>query len=399
MRINILPFVVVFALAAGLAAAQGWEPLTPLPAPRYSGAAIALGGRIYYIGGSVMGGQKTNTVFVYDTAAMTWDEAETLKTARHRFGAVELDGKIYVFGGWGIGGVLLQSVECYDTATGHWSDIETLPGGRASVFSGATIFGGHRVWCTGGWTGAQALSENLAFDPATGHWQAHASMPTALGEGMCASDGQALYCAGGTPNGGAPVATFLIYDAMYDEWYTGWPDMPSARMAGVGLSDGDVWIIGGALADGSTTTVDEEIDYHRVWREDDPIPEPRRFLAGCIVPPDSSGGLGHFFIIGGLDSLLQPVATVWRGFVPLGVEEKLALPVHHGAGASIVRAGMKLEAPVWAGAVGTMVEANGRVAAVVRSGSTCPAVPAGLYVIRWQAPGAAVTSRAVIMVR
>jgi N-acetylneuraminic acid mutarotase len=400
MRSTTYVVVLALTLAVGLAAAQAWEPVASLPSPRYSGEAVFLGGKVYYIGGSVVGGLKTNTVFVHDTALATWNEAETLNVARHRFGTAALDGKIYVFGGWGNGGVLLKSAECYDTATGHWSFIETLPGGRASVFSGATIFGGLRVWCAGGWTGTQALSENLAFDPATGHWRTLASMPTALCEGMSACDGSALYCAGGTHDGGAPVATFLIYDALSDVWYTHWPDMPAARMAGAGVSDGGgVWIIGGVLATGATTAVDEQIDYHRVWREDEPIPEPRRFCAACLVPPDSTGWYAHMYILGGLDSLLQPVATVWRGFAPLGVEEKLVVPAYHGAGTSIVRAGTSLEAPEVTEAVGTMVAADGRVAAIVHPGDSCPAVAAGLYVVRWQARGAAAVTRAVIVVR
>jgi len=43
-----------------------WTALTPLPVPTFEGAAVALDGKIYYMGGTDLDGNVLNTVYVYD---------------------------------------------------------------------------------------------------------------------------------------------------------------------------------------------------------------------------------------------------------------------------------------------------------------------------------------------
>ncbi len=45
-----------------------WTALTPLPVPIFEGAAVAMDGRIYYMGGTDIDGNILNTVYVYDPA-------------------------------------------------------------------------------------------------------------------------------------------------------------------------------------------------------------------------------------------------------------------------------------------------------------------------------------------
>ena len=106
--------IILIGLACALASAQTWDTLAPLPAPRYSGAAVVLNDMVYYLGGSVTGGVKTASVLVYNPVADSWTLGDSMLTARHRFGAVECNASLYVFGGWGNGGELLNSAECYD---------------------------------------------------------------------------------------------------------------------------------------------------------------------------------------------------------------------------------------------------------------------------------------------
>jgi hypothetical protein len=108
---------------------------------------------------------------------------------------------------------------------------------------------------------------------------------------------------------------------------------------------------------------------------------------------------GHIYVIGGLDSLMQPVATVWRGFAPLAVAGLPSERIVRGAGASVARAGALLPSPLGADATGKLVSADGRVAATMRSGGPCPSVAAGVYAAIWQIRGSAAVSRALVVVR
>ena len=47
---------------------QGWREIAPMPAPRSQGAAVAIGSRIYVVGGA-QGDRLVSPTYVYDTAA------------------------------------------------------------------------------------------------------------------------------------------------------------------------------------------------------------------------------------------------------------------------------------------------------------------------------------------
>ncbi|MEO0081407.1 MAG: kelch repeat-containing protein [candidate division WOR-3 bacterium] len=295
-----------------------WEAVAPLPSPRYGGALVAVGSKLYYIGGSAVGGVKTRTMFIYDVAADSWSVGESMPTARHRFGAAECLGRIYVFGGWGEGGQLLKSAEVYDPITRQWSPIETLPSPRASVFAGG-IYYGLGVHCIGGWTGTSSLRDNLQFQPSSGHWTARAPMPTARCEGAAVSTGAYIYCVGGTADGILPLDINETYDYHGDRWLTFVP-MPTPRAGCAAGWTGELAVLGGLMLDGRPTSRYEIFDPNRsLWREGQPLPESLKYLSAATA---KAGHESYLFVAGGIDRNEQPSNRVYRALYAVGLADE-----------------------------------------------------------------------------
>lgn len=368
----------LLALAA-LAPAQ-WDPVAPLPEARYSGALIALGGKLYYVGGSSAGGLKTRTLFIYDIATDSWTVGESLATARHRFGAVECRGRIYVFGGWGNGGQLLKSGEVYDTATGRWSAIETLPTGRASVFCGARQDPPGRVYCIGGWTGTQALNQTLEYNVATSHWTARAPMPSARCEGASGTSGGYVLCIGGTPDASTLLATNELYDPEQDTWFVARP-MPTPRMACAGAAWNEVAVTGGIVSPGCPSRRHEYYDWgHDYWRTGESLPEPMRYHAAtfAFVWPNE-----FLYVAGGTDSTGAPSRRVWRTHFPVALSDRPRSHLPHPSHTTITDGLLRLGLPASARSLRpALLNPMGRRVLELTAGlNDLGRLPAGVYYV------------------
>ncbi|MEO6775040.1 MAG: kelch repeat-containing protein [Kofleriaceae bacterium] len=80
----------------------GWNTLAPMPTPRKLLAAAALGSSLYAISGNRYNGagmSYTRVVEVYDAAAQAWSQVTSIPSGRFGHAAVALGGKIYVLGG------------------------------------------------------------------------------------------------------------------------------------------------------------------------------------------------------------------------------------------------------------------------------------------------------------
>jgi len=81
--------------------------LAQMPAARTQGAMVAVGAKLYYLGGLDSGGGGTNTVYVFDTAAGTWTTAASGPDSNVFAGAATVIGATaYVVNS---GGILYRS--------------------------------------------------------------------------------------------------------------------------------------------------------------------------------------------------------------------------------------------------------------------------------------------------
>jgi hypothetical protein len=111
--------------------ARAWQPLAPLPEGRSSHAAVALGGRLYVIGGWTLTGARDQGKFVervqvLDLATNTYRELPQPFRVRAHAAAV-LAGKIVVIGGLDEAGQVQRAVRVLDPESGSWSSAADYP--------------------------------------------------------------------------------------------------------------------------------------------------------------------------------------------------------------------------------------------------------------------------------
>jgi N-acetylneuraminic acid mutarotase len=128
---------------------DSWTWLKPNPVPVHHGAATATGKKFYVFGGfrlpdtGKIGWYPENRAWVYDTETQSWSDLPPMPTPRGAQAAVALGHKIYVVGGAKIppgadlpdgltpGGQIeiLGTTEMFDTETNSWTTLKpmTLP--------------------------------------------------------------------------------------------------------------------------------------------------------------------------------------------------------------------------------------------------------------------------------
>ena len=119
----------------------GWNVAPPLPNPRNHTAGVALGGKVYAIGGQHLGDEETGnqkSVHVFDPATQTWAEAAPLPTPLSHTSASTLvwEGRIVVVGGVTQKSREVRTVYAYDPVEDVWESWTPLPASRQSPVGG-----------------------------------------------------------------------------------------------------------------------------------------------------------------------------------------------------------------------------------------------------------------------
>jgi len=179
---------------------RGWREVAAMPAPRAQGAAVAIGEKIYVVGGAATD-RLVSPTYVYDSAADRWTTAAPIPTPRDHLGAAALGGRVCAVGGRRLS--LLQNLgafECYDPSTDGWTAMADAPTARGGI--GAAVAGG-RLIVAGGEQPAGTFREVEVFDPATGRWSRLPDLVNPRhGLGVVAV-GSTLFVIGGGPVPGA----------------------------------------------------------------------------------------------------------------------------------------------------------------------------------------------------
>jgi N-acetylneuraminic acid mutarotase len=178
---------------------QGWREIAPMPAPRSQGAAVALGGKAFVVGGTA-NDRLVAPTYVYDTATDRWSAAAAIPTPRDHLAAVAFAGRLCAIGGRRLS--LLQnlaSFECYDPGRDSWQTMPDAPTARGGI--GAAVIG-ERIFVAGGEQSLGTFKELDVFDLATGKWMRGPDLPTPRhGLGVVAV-GSTLYVMSGGPTPG-----------------------------------------------------------------------------------------------------------------------------------------------------------------------------------------------------
>lgn len=195
---------------------DGWKNAPAITNPRNHMAGVAIGTKIYVMGGQhlqdeVSGNQSQ--VDIYDTVAKTWSRGRDIPI---ELGHVQSSiavraGRIVVAGGLTTGRQTVSNVFEYDPVTNSWTALLSLPEGRQSPIIG--YINGKLVVSTGlkadfntsGTTWVGSIADR---------WEAGVSVPKSLGEVAVGVIGDRIVVVGEGNNG-----TF-VYDPTLGEWTT-----------------------------------------------------------------------------------------------------------------------------------------------------------------------------------
>ena len=243
------------------------------PIPRADGAAAAVNGRVYYIGGLTDGGEST-AIEVYDHQQGRWLSKKPMPTARAAMYAVVANGQIYVIGGRKENAIL-EAVERYDPVTDSWSQCAPMTTARwrhiAAVFKGKIyVFGG----IAGTGDARRVLSTVEVYDPTADSWFQATPMSAGKSGAAAAVLDDKIYLAGGKlgAGAGAPATERVdVYDPDLDRWALGRP-LPTRRVSGCAAVIADrLYVLGGGTAGGLTKPVEVYEVKTDTWRSGAPL--------------------------------------------------------------------------------------------------------------------------------
>lgn len=166
-----------------------WEELPPMPTPRVGPAVAALDGKIYVMGGfnrdhgTAAELEVRRRVEIYDIATRTWSRGPDLLKPRAWGRGVALGGKVYVLGGVGdytYSPGYHSGVEVYDPLAKTWNHRAAFEGGR---YLHAAVAANGRIYVIGGWKHdpEHTYSDTQEYDPVTDTWRVRSPMPTPAG--------------------------------------------------------------------------------------------------------------------------------------------------------------------------------------------------------------------------
>lgn len=179
-------------------ATNAWAALPSLPEPRASLAAAGANGKLYVLGGTAGGGVAAPpglaTLSIYDPATRQWTAGAPLPTPRSGLAAVALGGKIYALGGQD-GGRSLAAVEVFDPQAGTWSAAPAMPEARRDL--AATTLGDAAIYALGGADAGETSNRVQVYDAAARRWSAGPPMVAGVAGLGAATVAGRVYMAGG----------------------------------------------------------------------------------------------------------------------------------------------------------------------------------------------------------
>lgn len=311
---------------------QQWDALPALPAARANMATAAVDGKVYVVGGYLedpyMIGGLTETALVYDPVAATWSYIAPLPLALAGAAAANANGKLYLFGGeYGYGNVTDQTWE-YDPVSNTWQVRAPMPGG-ARRHAAATLHNG-KVYVAGGWPQERTVE---VYDPLLDRWEVIAPLNQGrYGLALATGGDGALYALGGSTRRNA-LATTERFDPATGVWQAS-ASLADANRLGVGAAyaGGRIFAIGGqgstqieSVRVGHSICLSNKSAPNAAVSPDAPVTYSIELVADTVNLPevqlvDRLPPQLHFagFVQNAVGALYNPTAhqVEWRGALP-----------------------------------------------------------------------------------
>jgi len=245
-----------------------WTEGPAMQTPRNHHASVALGGRLY-----VMGGHNKefpngiSTVEIYDPNTGRWSMGPSLPTPRYNLTATTWKGMIYALGGLGGARVL----EVYEPETESWHRAPNLPIGR---YRHAAQLVGDSLYIIGGKTTESMIT---AYDLTKKTWEQGPNMPTGRYYLDAVVLHKKIYVIGGhgiSKFGGEPLVE--VYDPLEKSWSAKNPLPFALDIHAAAAYQDRIFIFGGEREFGTSQTIDDTFVYDPRFDIRHTAPKPKR---------------------------------------------------------------------------------------------------------------------------
>jgi len=315
-------FIALFSgsVLASDVVADSWNAMAPMNQARGHLGVVAVDGKIYAIGGSLVFGANSESNYMdanecYDPKSNTWATLTSMPTPRQGFAIAACNGKIYCIGGYGYneGGGSLASLsvvnEVYDIVADSWSTKASLPVSKGGLH--AQVVDG-KIFVL-----VEVDSTLFMYDPVTDLWTKKTNIPysgshlvSALADGKIIVTGK-FYNSDSVMSYDQKV---LIYTPGTDTWSEGktrsailWYDIVAGASTGLYAPQKVYVFLDGGVATG-TFVYDPAGD---VWSDAKAMSTGRSY-SGVGVVDDV------FYVIGGFAVTGNAPLAVNEQYVPIG---------------------------------------------------------------------------------
>lgn len=269
--------------AEGPCASSSWTPIEQLPSARASGAAVALRGRIYLLGGCSEDGNATDAVMQLEVSGGSWSAGPPMLEARKGVAATTCGGLVYALGGF-TSREYLSSAERLDPQTLAWEMLPPMAGARAggSAAAGSTKAEGARIFAVGGRCKEGVLNAAECFDPDKDVWTPLPKLDRArcgTAAAVVTMDAQMVVCVFGGYDGAELLACAEQIRSPWQAWTSLAPLPEPTAFAGYASCGGAVFVVGGCDKDwNAVDSVDCYSPATDTWTRLPSLPSARRTL-------------------------------------------------------------------------------------------------------------------------
>jgi uncharacterized protein (TIGR03437 family) len=234
-------------------AVNQWGTATPMGTPVMAAQSVAIGSRIYVVGGFLPGiGKSANQLQVFDPATNGWSVRNPAPTVVSGAAAAQVNGnKMYVIGGWTntLTGnpTLTNNVQVYDPAADSWSFGTSAP--LATAGSSAVAIGSKIYLINGRIDGDVVTNRIFVYDTSAGAWQEFSQRtPTGVYEATAGYTKNRIYLIGGRQTVNGPSEQLLqTYEFADNSWRKGLEPLLPTAAASATVFDGKLYVVGGRL--------------------------------------------------------------------------------------------------------------------------------------------------------
>ena len=175
-----------------------WEEMPPLRYPRGALGLVAVGAKLFALGGND-GGSQVAVPEVFDTHARVWQDVSPMPAPRNHVASFAYRGLACVAGGRSPN---VARVDCYDPTSRGWQVMPSLP--TVTSGAGAAALGDKVVVAGGENTDQNTIVDQVARFQA-GNWLTEAMLHPRHGIQLAVLDGRAWACGGAPRPGLGPV--------------------------------------------------------------------------------------------------------------------------------------------------------------------------------------------------